>query len=414
MNCNIYYAGKINQIEIADEKIIPVVYPNEKCEANENLIISKSISNPLSSKSFKEFISDDDKLLIVVNDGARPTPTAKILESLHPFITNKKVKFIIATGSHRNPNENELKIIFGNFYDYYKQDILFHNAKDESENIYIGTTSSGNKIYLNKIILDFKKIVTINSVEPHYFAGYTGGRKSILPGIASYNTIEYNHKFAMEPEAKGLALKGNPVHEDMVEAVSLLKEKEMFSIQVVLDIERKIFSVSSGNIFDSFSDAVSNAKKIFCAKAKEKADIVLAVASHPSDLELYQAQKAVENGKLLLKDSGILILVAQCKTGLGQQAFYDLLAGCDTPSEVFHKISKGYKLGYHKAAKLADLMIKSQIWAVTDLDEEMMSKIFIKKYSKLEKAISDAIEKKGSTAKIAILNDAGNIVPIIE
>lgn len=414
MNCNIYYADKINQVEINDEKIIPIVYPNEKSQADEILIISNSISNPINSNSFKDFVSDDDKFLVVVNDGARPTPTAKIVECFHPIIADKKVKFIIATGSHRIPTEDELKIIFGNFFNYYKNDIIFHNDKDEHDNVYVGTTSRGNRIHLNKIILDFKKIITINSVEPHYFAGFTGGRKSIIPGIASYNTIEYNHKFALDAKSKGLNLDGNPVHEDMVEAVALLKGKEIFSIQAVLDMERKIYSVRSGNIFDSFNEAVVDAKKIFCAKAKEKADIVLAVASNPTDLELYQAQKAVENGKLLLKDGGILILVAQCKSGVGQQAFYDLLASCDTPAGVFDKISKGYKLGYHKAAKLAELMLKSQLWAVTDLSEETMKKIFIKKYSDLEKAISDAVKEKGSNAKIAILNDAGNVVPIIE
>ncbi|MBN2572367.1 MAG: nickel-dependent lactate racemase [Ignavibacteriales bacterium] len=411
---NIYYAGKINQIELSDKKIIPIIYPDKKITDDENSIISNSISNPLNSKSLKDFIRDENKLLIIINDGARPTPTAKILKHLNLHIKSKEVKFIIATGVHRNPSEEELKKIFGEFYFEYKSNIVFHNAKDKSENVYLGKTSRGTEVYLNKIISDYKKKIAISSVEPHYFAGYTGGRKSFVPGIASFETIEHNHKFALYENSKGLILKGNPVSEDMDEAISFLKDKEIFSIQAVLDIDRKIYSVSSGNIFDSFAKAVSNAEDVFCARAKEKADIVIAVASPPTDSDLCQAHKAIEHSKLILKDEGILILIAQCKEGLGPQGYYDLLSSCNTPEEVFEKISKGYKLGYHKAAKLAEIMMKSEIWAVTDLTKETMDKIFIKKYSEVETAIYDAIKRKGSDAKLAILNDAGNIVPIIE
>ncbi len=266
---------------------------------------------------------------------------------------------------------------------------------------------------MNKAGVEADKFIIISSVEPHYFAGYTGGRKSFLPGIAGYKTIEQNHKLALVPEAKALALDGNPVHEDMIDAIKTVKQ-EIFSIMTVLDKHHKVYATCSGHINDSFHAAIDRANEVFAAPLKEKADIVVSVVKFPQDIDLYQAQKGIDNAKLALKEDGIMILVAKCRCGIGGKAFADLLGSCDTPKAALDKIEKGYVLGYHKAAKMAEIGLWAQMWAVTDVEPDVISKLFIKPFSDLQTAVDQALEEKGKDASVLFLMDGGLTVPMVD
>ena len=235
MKIVIPYAKKKLEGEVADDRVLGVVEPNPVRIADEAEVIQRGIQNPINSKSFDEFIEDARDLLFIVNDHTRPTPTAKVLEAIYDKIKDKDIKFIIATGIHRGPSGEELDFIFGKYHKILKDRIHVDDSKKDEDMVYLGTSSTGTEMYVNKLGVEAHKLVPISSVEPHYFAGYTGGRKSFLPGIASYKTIEQNHKRALHPQAKALVLKGNPVHEDMVDAIKTIAGKEIFSIQTVLD-----------------------------------------------------------------------------------------------------------------------------------------------------------------------------------
>jgi len=345
MKIKIPYGKEKVDVEVGENRIAGIVEPNVVSVGDETETIRKGIEQTINSSSFHEFIADDEDLLFIVNDYTRPTPTAKILEVIYPKIKYKNTKFIIATGIHRAPTEEEFKFIFGNYHDLLKDRIYVHDARKDEDMVYLGVSSTGTEMYVNKIGIEAHKLVTIGSVEPHYFAGYTGGRKSFFPGIASYKTIEQNHKHALSPRAQTLVLEGNPVHEDMVDALKTIEGKEIFSIQTVLDGEKRIYHCTSGHIHDSFLMAIEKAHEVYCVNIKEKADIVIAVAGYPSDVDLYQSQKALDNGKLALRKGGILILVSECRSGIGEKAYFNLLAGSKTPQETLEKIEQGYKLG---------------------------------------------------------------------
>ena len=385
---------------------------------DKNEVIDEGFFKPIDSISFEEFASNSEKLLIIVNDGTRPTPTATIIEYLSPILSNHPdVAFLVACGSHRAPTEDEFKFIFGKCYDKMKDKIYVHDAKNSDEIRYIGNSSNGNKIGFNKKLFEYKNVVAINSVEPHYFAGYTGGRKSFLPGVAAYDTIEYNHKHALDEEACCLALHDNPIHEDMTESVNMLKDINIFSIQIVLTPENKLFKITTGNLEKSFQKAVEYANDIFCTPLKNKGNIVITVAPPPLDINLYQAQKAIENGKIALEKNGIIILLADCPKGIGPEKFMNLLSSAETADEVMDKIKKEYKLGYHKAAKIADLCTWADIYAVTSIDDEIIKKAFLKPFSNLQKALDDAVEKikkKGETPEIIVLPYGSLTVPFIQ
>ena len=411
MKIEIPYAKEKVEVEVEESRVSGVFEPNVVSIGDEAKTIHKGIEQPINSSGFDEFIADAKDLLFIVNDYTRPTPTAKILEAIYPEIKYKNTKFIIATGIHRAPNEEEFSFIFGNYYNLLKDRIYVHDARKDEGMVYLGTSSTGTEMYVNRLGIEAHKLVTIGSVEPHYFAGYTGGRKSFLPGIASYKTIEQNHKHALSPRAQALVLKGNPVHEDMVDALRTIEGKEIFSIQTVLDGEKRIYHCTSGHIHDSFLMAIEKAHEVYCVDIKEKTDIVVAVSGYPSDVDLYQSQKALDNGKLALKEGGILILVSECRSGIGDEAYFNLLASSKTPQEALQRIEQGYKLGYHKAAKMAEIATWAEIWGVTGLAEQDMEQAFIKPCHEVQEALDKAIEKKGGKAKILFLLDASLTVP---
>jgi len=400
-------------VSVPDGNVLSVVFPNKVKAQNETEILLKAIKNPINSKSFTDFLGDAKDVLFIINDGTRPTPTAKVLDMIYDQIKNKDMKFIIATGVHRAPTKEEFDFIFGKYYDVFKDRIHVHDSKREEDMVHIGTSKNGTEMYVNRLGMEAHKIVIIGSVEPHYFGGYTGGRKSFLPGIASRKTIEQNHKHALKLEAQALALKGNPVHEDMIDALKTIEDKEIFSIQTVLDGERRLYGVTCGHIHDSFYAAIDKAKEVFCVKIPEKADIVVSVAPYPMDIDLYQSQKALDNGKLALKQGGILIMVSKCRTGIGEPTFFELLSSSDSPEEALETIDKGYRLGYHKAAKMAEIGTWAEMWAVTDLDDKDMQAIFIQPFHNLQTALNKALAKKGKDAKILFLMDGSITVPMV-
>lgn len=388
-------------------------------EANEveikasGILLNQSLNSPINSPSITDFLADARDVLVIVNDATRPTPTKQVMDVIYDKLAHIPVKFIIATGAHRGPSHEEYIQIFGDHYEKIRENILVHDARKSEEMVFLGKSSNGTEMYVNKAGVEAHKIIIIGSVEPHYFAGYTGGRKSFLPGIAGFNTIEQNHKLALVPEARALALEGNPVHEDMVDALKVVK-KEIFAIMTVLDKNHSIYAVTAGDIHDSFMAAIDKANEVFAAPIKEKADIVVSVVKFPGDIDLYQAQKGIDNAKLALKENGILILVAKCRCGIGGKAFADLLGSCDTPQEVLDTIEKGYKLGYHKAAKMAEIGIWAEMWAVTDVAPETIEKLLIRPFASLQDALDKAIEIKGNSATLLFLMDGGLTVPMVD
>jgi len=411
MKIRIPYGRKRLEVEVEESRVSEIVEPNVVSVGDETKIIGQGIEHPIKSRSFDEFLADARDLLFIVNDYTRPTPTVKILEVIYPKIRDKNTRFMVATGIHRAPTQEEFNFIFGKYHNLLKDRIYIHNARKDEDMVYLGISSTGTEMYVNKLGMEAHRLVTIGSVEPHYFAGYTGGRKSFLPGIASYKTIEQNHKHALSPHAQTLVLEGNPVHEDMVDALKTIEGKEIFSIQTVLDGKKRVYHCTSGHIHDSFLMAIEKAHEVYCINMKEKADIVVAVAGYPSDVDLYQSQKALDNGKLALKEGGILVLVSECRSGIGDEAYFNLLASSKTPQEALKRIEQGYKLGYHKAAKMAEIATWAEIWGVTGLAEQDMNKAFIKPFHEVQKALDKAIKKKGEKARILFLMDASLTVP---
>ncbi len=397
---------------------VQILEPNTFELEDASDLIKRALDNPIGTERFQDFARYEKSLLVVVNDGTRPTPTARILQELAPVLTNHPdLKFIIATGAHRAPTDEEYHLIFGDLFEVFRHRIYAHDARKDEDMIYLGTSTNGTEMYVNRMLTEADNILVIGSVEPHYFGGYTGGRKSFLPGVASYKTIEMNHKLALSNRARSLALDGNPVHEDMVDALENLKSMNVFSIQTVLTGDHKIFDVTAGDLHKSFYAAIESANKIFCVPLDDRVNIVITAAPYPMDVDLYQSQKAIDNAKFALSNKGVLIFVSRCSDGIGGKTFFDLLSNAATCQEVLYKINKDYKLGYHKAAKLAQIGVWARMMGVTDLPDDLLTAINMEPMPDIQTAVEKAIQhiqSQGKEPRFLILPSGSLTVPYLK
>lgn len=412
MSVTVPYGDKVMDITIPEDRLLGVLKAGSPEPGDEAGLLREAVASPLGSGALSSFAAAGDRVLVLVNDATRPTPTARMLEAFKGEMAGWDLSFLVATGSHRAPTEEECRGIFGGLWDQSREKVVIHDARDASRLCRVGRTSAGTEVILNRLAVEASKILVLSSVEAHYFAGYTGGRKIMLPGIAALKTIEQNHRLAMSPLAQALSLEGNPVHRDMDEALGFMSGTAIFAVLAVMDREQKICSVAAGDIRAAFDAAAVNVNELFAVPVPEKADIVAAVASPPLDIDFYQAQKVVENGKLVLKQGGILIVISPCRAGVGNDAFLEVMRGAGSPRDVLEKVQNGYRLGYHKAARLAEVATWADIWAVTGVDDAIVETAFMKPFPDVQSALDAAFEARPA-GKAWVLLDAASTVPYV-
>ncbi len=415
MRIGIPYLDRVLDIDLPEDRLLAVIEPNEVIGERRSpaAMVENAVERPFGGPSLGRFLSSSKRLLVILNDATRPTPTPAVLDAVGDELEGKDARFLVATGAHRGPTEEEYRQILGRHYGRFRNRIEAHDARDNANLVDLGHTRNGTPILLNRTLVEADRVVAIGSVEPHYFAGYTGGRKAFLPGVAGFETIQANHRLALDPRARALALADNPVSQDMDDALRLLPGG-VFSIMTVLDKAQGLAGCFAGDIRASFAAAVEKANSIFAVRLPSRADIVISVARHPMDIDLYQAQKAIDNGALALADGGILILVASCRDGVGDRAYIELLGSSRGPAEAMERIASGYRLGYHKAAKIAQVASRASIRALSELDEATLRMAFVAKRGSLPDALSEALEEKGPSARVAVLLDGTVTVPLID
>jgi lactate racemase len=408
MRAKIPYDGALVEVNFPESAVIfePKAFPPLSADAVRDKIADAIVNIPHSAKG--------KKTSIVINDATRRLPTPKILRMLSKLIPLADAKILIATGTHRAPTNDEFDIMLGDMRSFFEGRIVVHDSKDKSSLDYLGETSHGTPVWVNKNLLEAERIICINSVEPHFFAGFTGGRKSLIPGLAGFDTTVANHSHAKHEDAKSLNLASNPVHLDLDEAVSFIKNKSIFSIQLVTSRQGEIIDLFCGDLALTFQDACKKAREVYTVDIENKYDMVFAIGEPPLDINLYQLQKAQEHGAEAVKDGGILVVAGACNEGSGSDYFINLANDYPEPeSALSTKAMTDNRFGIHKLVKTARRLRHLKIWYVTKLDDRLISKVYFNPKSSLQAALDEALEIMGPSAKIAILRDACFIVPII-
>lgn len=416
MELEIPYRGETLRCELPEGCSIFRAGPGRARAKDEKGEILGALRSPLGGPGAREFFARFKKPLVLVNDATRPTPTAKILEVLGEEVDLSRARFKVAAGGHEPPREEGYRSIFGPLWPEVAPRVSCHNARDAIKLKKVGYTSRSTEVLVNVDGLVAEAIVVIGSVEPHYFAGYTGGVKSLIPGIAGLKTIVMNHALAMDPAAAPLATAGNPLREDLEDATQIaFGYLDLFSIQAVPDRDHRAFRVFAGGLKESFEAAVPVARELFCAPVPERFDVVISVARAPMDSNLYQSQKPIEHAKAAAKEDGVIILVMRCPDGLGGGAgFRELLGEARTREEWRNLLAGEYRLGYHRIVRNMAFTDSGTLLGISEVEPEYLERLFVTPAGSLRDALDIALSKKGESASILVLDDASLTVPHIQ
>jgi len=266
---------------------------------------------------------------------------------------------------------------------------------------------------LNKTFVDADVRILTGDVELHYYAGYGGARKSVLPGVAGIESIIHNHQMAIDPKAKLGNIEGNPVHLDMMEAAKLGRVD--FIINVVMNTNSEIVSVFAGDLEKVFLEGVKIVDEIYKIPAKSEADIVLTDAGgSPRDINFYQAHKALEAAVNIVRPGGVIVLAAECPESKGSQAFYEWMKRCKNSREVEDEIKKNFGPGGITAFTMYKALERSTIISITDLPEYESKNILMLKPAKtLDEALKMAFDIAGDDAKVSVLPMGSLSLPVL-
>lgn len=384
-----------------------VVCEEFKAETAKKPANIETLHDELVKAGLEQFLTSPP--LVIVNDGFRNTPTAKILEWLSqiaPLIIDRAT-FLIATGAHSGPTEQHLRTIFGSLHDRVSSRVHYHDAKNTESMTPIGRDRFGETVLVNSLLLSHERVIVIGSVEPHYFAGFTGGRKGIFPGICDLKTIERNHNMADSLAAQPMKLERNPVAVHLNSLLELVDLSKIFSIQVVMDSTDTIAGIFCGNLSDSFHEATKLARQIYACEFEEPYDVCLSELLPPLDDNLYQVQKALENCQLAVRDGGACVVVAACRGGIGSEQFYKLAEIWDRAR---NRATDGVpRFGSHKLARVNAMSGRIMVGLYSELPVKTSRQVYYEKINNLEMFLGTRL---GSGARVAVVRNAGHTVLI--
>lgn len=415
MDVTFGYAKEKITVNIPDENYMDTLVPNhvELDLVGEEEVV-RSLKAPIGTPRLKDMVKPGQKIAIITSDITRPMPSYKViphvLDELHEAgVKDEDVTVVFALGSHGGHTEERMRHMVG--------DKVFESVKCVDSDVnnvkHLGTTSHGTPVDIFTPVAEADFKICMGNIEYHYFAGYSGGAKAIMPGVSTRDAIQNNHSAMVRPEACAGRLEGNPVREDIEESGKILGID--FIVNVVLNEKKEIIKCFSGDSVKAHREGCKFLDSFYAIPLKEKADIVLVSAGgFPKDINMYQAQKALDNAKHAIKDGGIIIWVAECSEGLGEKHFEDWMTGHEKASDMIPHIKKDFILGGHKAAAIAMVLEKARIFLVSGLEPDFVKSVFLEPYSSIDEALKAALDIMEKDAKVLAMPYGGSTLPRIQ
>ncbi|CAB1245314.1 nickel-dependent lactate racemase [Clostridium sp. MT-14] len=415
------YNKKTLEIEIDDKNLSAVLESKAgkyKTKLTESEIVENALDNPIGSPKLEELVKDKKNMVIISSDHTRPVPSKIIMPILLKRIraVNPKIdiKILIATGFHRPTTKEELIGKFGEEI-VQNENIIVHDSRDSSSLVKIGTLPSGGELIINKAAVETELLIAEGFIESHFFAGFSGGRKSILPGIASTKTIMANHcsEFIASPYARTGKLKGNPIHKDMLYAAE--KAKLAFIINVVIDGNKKIINAFTGHSKLAHEEGCKFVLELSKVNAVESDIAISTNGGYPLDQNLYQSVKGMTAAEATCRKGGVIIMVAACNDGHGGEGFYKSLSEVKSPEEFLEKVSKVSRgetvPDQWESQILARILSKCTVIMVTDMcDPQIIKNMHMQHAYTIEEALNKAYEIAGKDAKVAVIPDGVAVI----
>lgn len=396
--------------------VMAVVAPNHvEGVADERAEIRRAIENPIGSPRLSVIVKGKKSAAIVVNDVTRPSPGGLMVEELARELAlagfrDENIALIMAYGTHRINTREELISMFGEEV-VRRFRFVHHRCQDESTLVSLGFTKGGVEVTLNREFVEAEVKIVTGLIAPHQSAGFSGGRKSILPGIAGLASLRRHHSFPIRPNRPAMGwLDGNPFHEESLEAAQMAKVD--FMINSVDNVDRQLVAAVAGDLEAAHRKGVELCRRIWTVELPQKADVVIVCpGGYPRDIDLYQSQKAVSCAELACRPGGRIVLCAAAPDGVGK--FTKLLQDASDPQEVIDKYTReGYTAESTAKAYMYARALKNYKLGIacSTLDKEMASQIFMDAYDTIDEAVAAALAEYGPDAKFLAIPNASEMI----
>ncbi|MEI6100537.1 MAG: nickel-dependent lactate racemase [Eubacteriales bacterium] len=415
MKIELAYAKGVQTAIIPDDNIIGILTPNDvPCEFTGLQEVERSVDHPIDCERLQDLVKPGEKIAIITSDITRPMPSKTVLPVVlqrlkAAGISMEDVTVVFALGSHRKHTEDEKRYLVG--------DSVYGSVRcidsDPNDFVHLGTTTRGTPVDIFTPVAQADRRICLGNIEFHYFAGYSGGAKAIMPGVSTRAAIQANHSRMVEESSHAGKIEGNSVREDIDEVQEFVPID--FIVNVVLDEHKQIIKCVSGHWKHAHRAGCDFLDTLYKIEISETADIVLvSPGGYPKDINLYQAQKALDNAKHAVSEGGIIILLASCIEGLGEGVFERWMTQSDTTDFMVQEIKRNFELGGHKAAAIGMVMQKCDVYLVSDLEEEFARSIFFEPYPTLQEAVIQGFIRKGLDAKFIVMPFGGSTLPSIQ
>ncbi|URZ18626.1 nickel-dependent lactate racemase [Clostridium felsineum] len=413
------------EIDVDEKNVIGVIKSNKfGTTKSEEEVIKDAIENPIDSARLKELVHEGETVCIVVPDVTRAWQrTDKYLPKLVEEINAGGVKdediiFLSATGTHRSQTEEEHEKILGKELSK-RFKIIDHDCLDKNNLVYLGKTTYGTPVSINKIALDCDHIVITGGIVYHFLVGFSGGKKTILPGIASYESVMANHAMSLSKNFGGGTyetvrcgnIENNPIHIDMLEAASFVKPDFMFN--VVVDKDGAIVGAVAGNYISAHAKGRKMIDEKDGVNISRKSDITIASAGgYPKDINLYQSIKIMINAREATKDNGTIVILAECRDGLGGDAeMQSMFLNFDTSEERERDLREKYSISKYAGYYFCEGADKFNVILVSSLDHKLVKRTNIKLVKTIEEALELVYKTNSKDATITLMPEAANTLP---
>ena len=386
---------------------------------DERELVKKAMENPIGSAPLYELAKGKDKVVIIASDHTRPVPSKIImplmLQEIREGNPEADITILISTGCHRGTTEEELVNKFGREI-VENEKIYIHDCDERDMLVCIGKLPSGGDCEVNKLAIEADLLVSEGFIEPHFFAGFSGGRKSVLPGVASRATVLANHcsEFIADPKSRTGVLEGNPIHKDMLWAAK--QAKLVYIVNVVLDAEKKIIYAVAGDLEKAHKQGTDFLSSL-CGVEPIEADIAITTnGGYPLDQNVYQAVKGMTAAEATVKDGGVIIMLAKSNDGIGGDEFYKQLSQPDLSKTMQMFLSRDRSQtapDQWQTQILLRILLSHTVIYVSEMPDEVIAKMNMIPAHSIGEAISRAKEIIGKEeAKIVAIPDGIGVMVV--
>lgn len=417
MQIQLPYAKTHLNATLPDTYTIEQVMPKDHTPANDpDAVVKQAVYNPIGDVLPPQ---KGQKVAIAINDKTRPVPHQHLLPPIlegirHAGIPDEDVVLVIATGTHPVMPPNEyLWILPEAIVNQYR--IVCHDAYNDDTLTYLGETSLGTPIYINKDYAEADYKIVVGNIEPHQFQGFSGGVKSAAIGVAGKKTINHNHAMMTDPNAKLGEYDNNPARQDVEEIGKIIGID--FAVNAILNSHKQIITALAGNPFEVMKTAIPQVKDIYQVPVERPFDLlIVSPGGYPKDINVYQTQKGLGHASLVTQEGGTIILCASCQEGTGSQAYESWVTNdrIHSHDDVFHHFQQeGFQVGPHKAFQISRDASRIQVMLISELDDDFVRKLLLHPLPDLQTAINKALENLPTNARIGIMPSANSTIPVL-